>query len=113
MGGSVENIKNRQDLLITSEYAKNRTEKSPNSKLKDILNILNNPKLQKVKEFKELKNKINNREYRTFQKIIWVPYNKCDWKLWKETFEYFSNYIDKLKKEDNLFASIRNWLSEI
>ena len=109
----VETLRNGRDSMITSEYAKNWTEKSQNSKLKTINSILNESKIQEINEVKNLKNIIKNREYRSLQKMIWVPYNKCDWKLWNESLDYFKNYINKLAKERHLFTQTNNDLSSL
>jgi hypothetical protein len=45
--------------------------------------------------------------------MIWVPYNKCDWKLWNESLDYFKNYINKLAKERHLFTQTNNDLSSL
>ena len=66
----VETLKTNTDLLETSNTAKEWTEKSPSSKLKDIQNLLNNPKNEKEQE---LFNLIEKREYKKFQKEIWAP----------------------------------------
>jgi hypothetical protein len=66
----VETLRNGRDSMITSEYAKNWTEKSQNSKLKTINSILNESKIQEINEVKNLKNIIKNREYRSLQKMI-------------------------------------------
>ena len=65
-----EVLKKSTEQLITSEYAKNWTEKSPNSKLNTINSILNYKRIQKIKKIKELKAKIKNREYRSLQKTV-------------------------------------------
>ena len=60
----VETLRQQKWELSTSEYAKKWTEKSPNSKLEQINNILSNPKLKDIKEIWTLKTKIAKREYR-------------------------------------------------
>jgi hypothetical protein len=97
----VEKLKINQDILVTWEYAKKWTETSPLSKLNQINGVLSNPKLKNIKEISILKTKISKREYREFQKMVWVPFNRCDGKLWKESIEYFVNYINKLIEEWN------------
>ena len=80
--------------LITSEVAKKWTETSPKSKLNIIKSKLNS------NQAKELKNLINRREYRDFQKKIWITsFHDLDWKLWSRTLEYFNNYINKHTQE--------------
>ena len=66
----VEIQKEHQDSMITSEYSKNWTEKSPNSKLNSINSTLNDSKLSKINEIKNLKTQITNRNYREFQKLV-------------------------------------------
>ena len=100
----VESLRRNTDSLVTSEYAKNWTESSPKSKLWNISVKLSNPKIQRLNEIKELKNKIKNREYRSFQKMVWVPYGRCDWKLWWESLNYFNNYLNKLKQQNNMVS---------
>ena len=100
----VESLRRNTDSLVTSEYAKNWTESSPKSKLWNISVKLSNPKIQRLNEIKELKNKIKNREYRSFQKMVWVPYGRCDWKLWWESLNYFNNYLNKLKQQHNMVS---------
>lgn len=103
----VEIQKEHQDPMITSEYSKNWTEKSPNSKLNSINSTLNDSKLSKINEIKNLKTQITNRNYREFQKLVWVPYNRCDWKIWPESLSYFNNYIDKLKSQNNVGGNVQ------
>lgn len=106
----VETLRNNRDSMITSEVAKNWTEKSPNSKLKTINSILNDSKILNINEIKNLKNKIKNCEYRSLQKIVWVPYNKCDWKLWNESLNYFKNYINKIYQQYKISVDTQNSL---
>lgn len=65
-----EVLRKSNDTLITSEYSKDWTEKSPNSKLNAINSILNDKRIQNIKKIKELKVKIKNREYRSLQKTV-------------------------------------------
>jgi hypothetical protein len=65
-----EVLRKSNDTLITSEYSKDWTEKSPNSKLNTINSILNDKRIQNIKKIKELKVKIKNREYRSLQKTV-------------------------------------------
>lgn len=103
-----EILKNHQDSMTTSEYAKNWTEKSPSSKLNAINWILWNPKISRITEVKNLKNLILKHNYREFQKSVWVPHNRCDWKLWNESFDRFNNYINKICQQHNVFLSTQN-----
>lgn len=109
----VEVLKNSRDSLITSEYAKNWTETSSNSMLWNIKRTLNNPKLKNLREIKDLNNKIQNREYKSFQKILWIPHNRCDWKLWRESHDHFNNYINRIKKQYNIRVQTDNDLSKL
>jgi hypothetical protein len=109
----IETLRQQKWELITSEYAKKWTETSPNSKLWNIKMILNEQWIQRIKEIKILKEKIRNREYRDFQKIIKIPYNKCDWKLWWESLNYLNNYISKLKQQNNIISQTNNNLSNL
>ena len=114
----IDNIKGRariskEESLITSEYAINWTEKSPNSKLKMISSILNNQKLSKIIEVRKLKDKIVNRKFRDFQKLVWVPFNRCDWKLWAESLSYFKNFIDRITKQNRTFTQTNSYLSSL
>jgi len=114
----IDNIKGRariskEESLITSEYAINWTEKSPNSKLKMINSILNNQKLSKIIEVRKLKDKIVNRKFRDFQKLVWVPFNRCDWKLWAESLSYFKNFIDRITKQNRTFTQTNSYLSSL
>ena len=96
--------------LITSEAEKRWTENSPNSKLSDIESRL---KSTKSNEAKTLKNLIKNGEYKDFQKKIWITsFPDLDWKLWKKTFSYFVNYIEKFESQNNLIRDTRNELGE-
>lgn len=103
----VEAYRSKTDYMSTSETAKNWTETSVNSKLRNINKILSDSKLQNINEVKNLKDKIKNREYRNFQKMVWVPYSKCDWKLWKESLDYFYIYIKKLWETHNITLEVR------
>ena len=106
----VERLTSNQDNLLTSEYAKRWTEKSQYSRLKDINTILNDDWIKKIKEIKTLRTKIANREYRDFQKTLWIPLNKCDWKLWWQTFEHVRNYVNKLRKQQKTTIWVSNRL---
>lgn len=97
----VEILRSNQDALVTSEYAKKWTETSPNSKLNVINWILWDSKISRITEVKILKNLILSHNYRKFQKSVWVPNNRCDWKLWNESLSYFKNYINKIKQQNN------------
>ncbi len=108
-----EKLRSHEESMTTNEYSKNWTEKSPNSKLWEINKILNEQELQNINEIKELKNKIKNRDYREFQKAIWLRYNRCDWKLWNESFQYFYNYINKIRREHNLTTQSRTSLQQL
>ncbi len=94
----VETLKTNTDLLETSNTAKEWTEKSPSSKLKDIQNLLNNPKNEKEQE---LSNLIEKREYKKFQNRIWATE---DGKLWNESFACLK--ID-IKKEVEIDAQMK------
>ncbi len=106
----VETIKRAWDLMPTSEYTKIWTEKSTDSKLWSIKSIMNNTKLSYIKEVMVLKDKIKNREYREFQRIIWISYNRCDWKLWNESLTYFKNYINKVCQLHNIVLNTQDSL---
>ena len=105
---------------LTPQVARIWTETSPNSKLKNINEELNSPKRQNIGEIKELKQLIQSREYKKFQKKIWLTWSKnLDWKLWKTSLESFNNYLkileqikhnqqDTRQQLDDLWASIRN-----
>ena len=110
---TTEVLRKSNDTLITSEYSKDWTEKSPNSKLNAINSILNDKRIQNIKKIKELKVKIKNREYRSLQKTVWVPFNRCDWKLWPESLSYLKNYINKLAKENHISMQTNSNLSNL
>ncbi len=109
----VENFKEKQDVISTSEYAKEWTENSPDSKLSNIRSILNNPKIQSIKEVQILKQEIKKRDYRSFQKIVWVPYHRCDGKIWKETVEYLNNYVYRLRWKNNTVMSVMDSIQKV
>ena len=113
MVGKIETPMNQQESLITSEYAKKRTEKSPNSKLNVITRAFKDSKLSKIIEVNKLKILIMNRSYREFQRLVWVPYKRCDWKLWNESLSYFKNHIDKLTKQNNTVTQTGSYLSNL
>ena len=108
---------NNNNKLITLESAKNRTERSPKSKLNQIKTKLNSAKSNEAKKLNDL---VNKREYRQFQKEIWINTKKwLDWKLWGISLKYLENYLSKIdqtetsKKDFNqeledLWYSIRN-----
>ncbi len=143
----IEVYRNNENSMSTPEFARNWTEKSPNSKLGEIKNIINkfltentpkkkdktlkdrikdkvrdnfgkllnisNTNSQNIKEIQTLKDKINRWEYRKFQIQIWLPYNKCDWKLWRESLSYLNNYLDKYIQQNNLIKETRLDLSNL
>lgn len=81
--------------LATPESAKNWTEHSPKSKLNMINSKLNSAKSA---EAKELKNLIRKREYKDFQKKIWLRRTTdLDWKLWPKTFATFNTYLERVE----------------
>ena len=41
---------------------------------------------------------------------MWVPYNRCDWKLWNESLDYFNNYVNKICQKHNVSLSTQNSL---
>ena len=109
----VEKLSNHPESghLITSETAKNWTEKSPKSRLKQI-----NAKLDsaKSKEAKDLKDLISKREYKDFQKKIWIKtYYDLDWKLWPRTFEFFNNYLKKFEKDNTTVHETKDELDDL
>jgi hypothetical protein len=59
----------RSPELKTSEYAKEWTEKSPNSKLNIVKRIFNNRRLDNIPEAKKMKDKLQNRDYRELQRL--------------------------------------------
>ena len=91
--------------LMTSEYQKEWTEKSPKSKLNNIKRIFNNRKLDKIPEAKAMKDKLLNREYREVQRLAWMRIKECDWKLGPNSLAHIGNYINKLKSSNRLTSS--------
>lgn len=82
--------------LTTSEAAKRRTETSPKSKLNEVNSRLNSAKSNEAKQLKDL---INKREYKDFQKKIWITwYYDLDWKIWPRTLEAFNTYMEKVER---------------
>ena len=91
-----EKMSQNETTLQTSEVAKNWTEHSPKSKLNQINAKLNSAKSN---EAKELKNLISRREYRQFQKKIWITsFSDLDWKLGARTLDSFNAYLEKIEK---------------
>ena len=87
------------DSELTSQIARLWTETSPSSRLKDINNMLNSFSWNEVDNLKDL---IKKREYKKFQKEIWLKSKKdLDWKLWKWTFEALENYLKTLEIENS------------
>lgn len=80
--------------LTTSEVAKNWTEHSKNSKLNEVNSKLSSAKSNEAKELKDL---ISKREYKDFQKKIWMKWYDLDWKIWPRTLATFSNYLNKIE----------------
>ena len=80
--------------LTTSEVAKNWTEHSKNSKLNEVNSKLSSAKSNEAKELKDL---ISKREYKDFQKKIWMKWYDLDWKIWPRTLASFSNYLNKIE----------------
>jgi len=82
--------------LTTSEAAKNWTETSPKSTLNKVNSRLNSTKSNEAKKLKDL---VNKREYRDFQKKIWMKsYHDLDWKIWPRTYSTFLNYLEKFER---------------
>lgn len=101
----VEKLKVSNETLSTPEYAKEWTEKSPNSKLNVIKRIFNNHKLDNIPEVKKIKDKLLNRDYREVQRLTWIKLRECDWKLWKNSLAYIGNYINKLKASQRITSN--------
>ena len=81
--------------LTTSEAARRWTETSPKSKLNEVNSKLSSAKSNEAKELKDL---INKREYKDFQKKIWIKsFYDLDWKIWPRTLATFSNYLNKIE----------------
>jgi len=95
----------RSPELKTSEYAKEWTEKSPNSKLNIVKRIFNNRRLDNIPEAKKMKDKLQNRDYRELQRLAWMKLKDCDWKLWKNSLAHIGNYINKLKSLHRITSS--------
>lgn len=81
-----------------------RNETCNSSKLSEINNILeitkrDSRKLKKAK--KTLQSLLNTKQYKEFQKTIWVSSWNCDWKLWKSTLDQLISYI--------LWADDKKW----
>jgi hypothetical protein len=74
----VETYREHETELKTSEYSKEWTEKSPNSKLNTINRIFNNSKLDSIPEAKAMKDKLKNREYREVQRLAGMKLRDCD-----------------------------------
>jgi len=97
--------------LATPESAKLRTEQSPKSKLNEINLSLNSAKSNEAKKLKEL---INKREYREFQKTIWITRNiDLDWKLWPRTFESFNAYLQRIESTNTTIKKTNKNLSSL
>jgi len=104
-----------ETALRTSEVARDWTEHSPKSKLNQIKSKLNSARSN---EARELKNLINRREYRQFQKKIWITsFSQLDWKLWSRSFDYFNSYLQKVESArgvtDNISWELRNFRDRI
>ena len=104
-----------ETTLRTPEIAKNWTEHSPKSKLNQINSKLNSARSN---EAKELKNLINRREYRQFQKKIWIKsLSQLDWKLWPRTLDYFNSYLQRVESSrdvtDNTGRELRDFRDRI
>lgn len=106
----LETSSKRSNVLQTSETAKNWTERSPKSRLRQINTKLNSAPWN---EAKELRNLINRREYRQFQKKLWMSFTLCDGKLWPQTLEYFDNYIQKLTTTSTVITQTSGSLTNL
>ena len=91
--------------LMTSEFQKEWTEKSPKSKLNSIKRIFNNRRLDNIPEAKAMKDKLLNREYREVQRLAWMKIKECDWKLGPNSLAHIGNYINKLKSSNRITSS--------
>lgn len=101
--GEILKFHSNEEELVTSESAKNWTETSWESKLTEINTVLDeNEELNKIQELKSL---IANREYKKFQREICMDINKCNWKLWQETLDFLSIFIETEKEK------AKNWLN--
>ena len=84
--------------LTTSEAARRWTETSPKSKLNEVNSKLSSAKSNEAKELKDL---INKREYKDFQKKIWIKsFYDLDWKIWPRTLASFNTYMEKLERNN-------------
>ncbi len=92
----VERIWYNFDSETTPQVSRIWTETSPNSKLSDINDKLNSVGWNKVDNLKDL---IQKREYKKFQKEIWLTWSKnLDWKLWTRSLETLNIYLSKLNQ---------------
>ena len=96
--------------LTTSEAAKKWTEGSPKSTLNEVNSRLSSAK---SKEAKELKNFVNNREYKDFQKKIWMKWYDLDWKIWPRTLAAFNNYLEKVEQTNSTIHKTDNELHNL
>ena len=97
--------------LNTNETQRNWTEHSPKSKLNQIKSRLNSSKSSEAKKLMDL---INKREYRDFQKRIWLTRAiDLDWKLWPITFETLNNYLKKFEKTQETIHNTNNELNQL
>ena len=100
-----------EEEFITSEADRNWTEQSSESKLIQINTILDeNEGIEKIQELKPL---IEDREYRQFQHKVCMNYNKCNWRLWQETLDFFTIFINKEKERDKLWYETQANLEEL
>ena len=67
------------------------TETSENSKLNEIKSLLNS--FWKNDTVENLLKLLDNKEYKDFQKEIWMEPWFCDWKLWSLTVKYLDYYL--------------------
>ena len=83
------------DVLKTSKDNEiERTEKSPKSKLKEIVEILEKNKW--AKKINELLLLVQGKKYKDLQKNIWMSDKDCDGKLWEKTLIYLKKHIDTI-----------------
>lgn len=96
----VETPRSSAEDLSTSNEAIYWTEHNPNSKLKEIKQLVKWSNNEKIQQLDDL---LTNKEYKKFQKEIWITWTKSlDGKLWTNTLTMAKTHINKEKAVDTV-----------
>lgn len=94
-----------ETLKQTFNSIDERNERSDNSKLKMIKEILERSTglpMEEIRKRQKLLRCLSYHRYKEFQEMIWIPIDECDWKLWNSTLIKLQGYLWGIKIPSNI-----------